>query len=233
MTNSPAGRTRASGRKIVDAEFARRFEQACDSHGQVPPLHNGRYAWVQRRLKEDFDEDISIETIRKYFSGEARPRPTKMAKLAQLLQVDESWLSLGIDQNLTPRERRLRNAMVDGAVNLVAGLIQMDGGVVAFPADDDVDAAESGVDLHTIIRGGKFDIHVTLGEVNEDGTWRFSAPAKFTAVVVLGLVRDGFNFRIFNIENEVIEAGRKRGLTVDVNVSLDQLNEIDSFRNRL
>jgi hypothetical protein len=48
---------------------------------------------------------------------------------------------MGIDPEFQPHERKLRNAMADGAVNLVAGFIQMDGAYPAFPEESDTPRA--------------------------------------------------------------------------------------------
>lgn len=225
----------APERVIRDPLFARRLEQACESHPHVPPLHSGRQTWIQRELLSRFNEEISVETVRKWLAGEARPIQARMGKLAQLLEVDVAWLSLGIDPALEPRERRARNAMADGAVNLVAGLIQMHGGHPAFPDEADTLAQKHNVDLHAIIRGGKYDIHVSLGE--EDGDrLRFTVPTTHEFVVVLGVVLRGFAVEIFEITPELIEAaGQRRGgsITVAVKPGDHGLRRIESFRSRL
>ncbi len=77
-----------------------------------------------------------------------------MTCLAKVLDVDEAWLSLGINPVESPTEKKVRNAVADGAVNYVAGLIQMAGGTIAFP-----DKSE-GYDLFTIINGRKHQIEI-------------------------------------------------------------------------
>lgn len=219
---------------IRDPDFAKRLDQACDGHSHVPPKHSGRLTWVQRELSGRFDEDVSVETVRKWFAGEAKPRPDKLAKIAQLLEVDVAWLSLGIDPSMAPRERKVRNAMVDGAVNLVAGLIQMDGGHPAFPVEGDKAAQKNHVDLHAIIKGAKYDLHISLGE--QDGkNVRFSVPTTYEAVVVLGVVKDGFNIQIVEIPAELIEAGERHGgsITVVMDEAVVKSRRVESFKTRL
>lgn len=232
MTTSTDKTPRKPPLKVIrDPEFAKRFEQACDANPLIPPKHKGRLVWVQENLAKRFDENVSIETVRKWFSGEAKPRPDKLAKLAQFLEVDHSWLSLGVTPDLQPREQKVRNAMADGAVNLVAGLIQMDGGHPAFPAN-----SESGsfVDMHAIIRGAKYDLHVALGE--DDGeALRFGVPNKSDSLIILGVVKTGFTVEIFEITQELIQAGTRHGGSIEVVVERgdERLREIDSFKNRL
>jgi transcriptional regulator with XRE-family HTH domain len=123
---------------IRDAGYAQRLALACDRSDQCPPLHQGRLVWVVAQLQERFGLDVTTETVRKWMHGEAKPRLDKNSKLAELLGVDPVWLYQGIDPNLSPREKKARNAMADGAVNLIAGFIQMDGGAVAFPEENGV-----------------------------------------------------------------------------------------------
>jgi len=224
----------APGKVIREPEFAKRLGQACEGHATIPPLHSGRLTWVKREMERRFATEISVETVRKWFSGEAKPRHDKLVSLAQLLEVDVGWLSLGLDPTLQPRERKLRNAMADGAVNVVAGLIQMDGGYPAFPEPADQVALDNHVDLHAIIKGAKYDLHISLGE--RDGVrMRFSVPSTYEAVVVLGVIKCGFAVEIFEIPAEVIAAGTRNGGSIDVDVAeVDcRLRKVESFEGRL
>lgn len=162
------------------------------------------------------------------------PRPDKLAKIAQLLEVDVAWLSLGVDHSLQPRERKVRNAMADGAVNVIAGLIQMDGGHPAFPESSDKDAQKNHVDLHAIIKGAKYDLHISLGEV-EGSNIRFAIPTTYDQVLVLGVVKRGFEIDVFEIPAESIEAGQRHGGSIEVVVAEADARQrrIESFKNRL
>jgi hypothetical protein len=224
---------------IREPEFAKRLIQACDAHNHVPPLHGGRLTWIARELLARYDEQTSVESVRKWFAGENKPRADKLSKLAQLLEVDEAWLSIGVDPEMTPRERVVRNAMADGAVNVIAGMIQMDGGYPAFPEGN---VADGIVDLHAIIRGGKYDIHVSHGEEVEGGL-RFVVPKTDESVVILGVIREGFAFRVYDLSPEVIAtyhqrnvgSAQQRGLAVEILVPKNDptLRRIDSFKQRL
>lgn len=214
----------APPRKIRSPEFAKRLESACDGNGLCPPMHKGRLTWVQRELSSRFKEDVSVETVRKWFAGEAQPRRDKTVMLAELLQVDVTWLEMGIDLDLAPRERKIRNATADGVVNLVAGLIQMDGGHPAFP-----DSAGP-VDLHAIIRGAKYDLRIAAA--NEAGV--FHVPVDYEGCIVLGVVKHGFSVEIYEIGDEMIERnGNRRGGSIEVAVSTKKLKRVESFRDRL
>lgn len=224
--------TEAATRTIRSPEFARRLEVAVDNYPHAPPLHRGRYSWLQEELKRRFDESVSIETCRKWFAGEARPRPDKVAKIAQLLGVDVGWLSTGVDPEISPRERKLRDAMVDGVVNVVAGIIQMDGGHPAFPDDNDQRAREDSIDLYAVIRGANYGFHVTLGTENKK-SFTFPVPAHAGTAFVLGVVKEGMSFKMYEITPEVIATGTRRGSSVVVDVDESDLIPITSFEDRL
>ena len=107
-------------RVIRDKAFAKRLEIACEGHPHCPTdQYRGKQKWLYEGLDSEFGVKVSAEAVRKWFSGESRPRPKVMSFIARLLEVDEAWLSLGITPDLTPREQKQRNAVADGAVNLV------------------------------------------------------------------------------------------------------------------
>jgi hypothetical protein len=212
-------------RIIRDPEFAKRITGACDSNPHCPPLHKGRLTWIQSELKRHFKQRVSVETVRKWFAGEAKARPDKVAMLAELLQVDVSWLSLGIDKGLAPRELRARGREIDGAVNIVAGLIEMDGGHAAFASDAE---QKRGIDLHAIIKGAKYDFHVA---VDEGGVFR--VPTKHEELVVLGVSKQALCVEIFEIPEDVIEQGANRGGIVEVDVTASGLKPVRGFTQRL
>jgi len=221
-------------RIIRDPEFASRLTSACDNHPDAPDKHDGRLRWLKDELAKR-GQLISPETARKWFAGESRPRPAKMGILAQTLEVDPAWLSMGIDPDLGPRERKVRNAMVDGAVNLVAGFIQMDGGHPAFPDDDDKRAKADNVDLYAVIKGASYAFNVCLG-TREEELLRFVVPSNYENVIVIGVLRDGFNVKLFEIPSELIaDKGHRRGGSVELLVSRDeeQMRWIESFTERL
>jgi len=216
---------------IRDAGYAQRLTLACDRSDHCPPLHQGRLVWIMNELGKQFDVDVTTETVRKWLHGEAKPRLDKNNKLAELLRVDPVWLYQGIDPALSPREKKARNAMADGAVNLIAGFIQMDGGSPAFPDEGDKRAARDNVDLYAIIKGGSYAIHVCLG-AEVDGAYHFPVPLNHEHVVVLGVIRDGFSVMVTELTAEIIaEHGGRRGGAIDV--VLPEIELIESFSRRL
>jgi len=189
-------------------DFAQRLQSAMKDHPHAPPGH-GRQRWLRDRIKERAEIDVSPEAVRKWFAGEARPRPDVMKKIAMSLEVDEAWLSLGISP---PEEARRRNAIADGAVNLVAGLIQMNGGHIAF-------GDGRGPDIHAIIAGKKVDIEVKMAR-ETDGSLQFTlSQAAVRADAVLGVVpaSRGLGAKLLWLTPDIIKQhGRRSGGYVEV-----------------
>lgn len=226
-----------AGDKVIrDAAFARRLEQACDGSPHCPPFNKGRLTWIADELGKSLGQKLSVQTVSRWMDGVSKPRHAKAIKLAQLLGVDSTWLYLGVEPELAPRERKVRNAMADGAVNVVAGLIQMDGGHPAFPEEGDARAAAAHIDLYAVIKGAQYAFHVTLG-IREDGGWRFAVPADHEGIVVLGVVREGLSFHLVELTGEMIEANGTPTGARTINVSLDRraidANGLEGFTARL
>ena len=84
------------------------------------------------QLKTETGLRVSPNTMSKWFSGQARPRPDNIRKIAQVLSIDEVWLSMG----KKPAEFRETDCShagnAWGVVLLVGGLIEMAGGRVTF-----------------------------------------------------------------------------------------------------
>lgn len=63
-----------------DAGFAHRLRKAVEGVKDIPDFGQGQQqTWLRERL------GVSAEAVRKWFSGEARPRPPMMKQLAALL----------------------------------------------------------------------------------------------------------------------------------------------------
>jgi transcriptional regulator with XRE-family HTH domain len=200
-----------NGRVIRDAAFAERLATASDGHPHIPTMNRGRLTWIQTQFAERFQIKISVESVRKWFSGEARPTPTKMNLLAQLLEVDEAWLSLGITPDMNPNEKKVRNAVVSGAVNLVAGFIQIGGGHPAFPAPNDKKGIDGLVDLYAVIKGAQYAFHVSLAQEVSKGVYRFVVPREYADVTVLGVVLTGpFRCDIVELTADLVRKHEER-----------------------
>ncbi len=187
-------------------DFVSRLNKACDEHPLVPEHGHGRQTWLRAKLQ------VSNEAVRKWFAGEARPRPGKMKMLARVLEVDEAWLSLGMSPDLSPKERRVRNATADGAVNVVTGLIQMNGGHCAFP--DPKDPRAGYVDLYAIVGGTQMAIHVCLALAldTKPESFRFMVPSEFEECTVIGVVQTGpLTQNFIQLRPDLIEKHGVRG----------------------
>jgi hypothetical protein len=227
---------RQNWKVIRSPEFAERLTRTADMNPNVPPMRSGRLTYIRDELskRNPGQAPISLESVRKWFSGEAMPHKDRVEHLAEILRVDAAWLMLGEEGQDTPQQRRARNAMVDGAVNVVAGLAQMDGAVVAFPEDDDRFALAQHIDLYAIIRGANYPLHVIVAEEQENGQLVFSVPTDLRNTVPIGVVRlEAFNFSVFEITDEAIELGTpgQRG-KIEVNARSQGVREITSFKER-
>ncbi len=219
--------------KPANPDIAQRMKQACDGNPNVPPPNYGRLGWLQQRFEEQ-GISISTETARRWFSGEVRPREKYMKVLAQILKVDYAWLSVGNAPALSEKQIFARNATASGAVNLVAGLIQMSGGTPAFP-----DNAPDGVDLHAIIKGGSYQIHVATAERTH--VWTFAIPTTALNCLIIGVLWIGeFSFRFLELDADAIEkVGKRKGGHFEVTAGDDlrsgdhMWQEIRTFSKRL
>lgn len=217
---------------IRHPEFADRLTRTADMNPNVPPMRSGRLTYVQSELHK-LGQDVSLESVRKWFSGEAMPHKDRAELLAQVLTADANWLLLGAEPGETPQARRTRNAMADGAVNVVAGLAQRDGAIISFPDPEDRYEMAQHVDLRAVIRGANYPLHVIVGE-EEGGKITFAVPTDLRNTVPLGVVwLEGFNVGVYEITDEAIELGT-RGTRGKILVDLHShgVREITSFKDR-
>lgn len=225
--------------KVLHPDFAERFQLACEGNPHVPPQHYGRLGWIVKQLEERHGIKTSAETIRRWSSGEARPRNSKMKALAELLQVDAAWLSMGNEVVDTPKARKLRDAEQDGAVNIVAGAIRMCGGSPAFPAASDKKATEDLIDLFAIIKGAQYAIHVTTAATSGDSL-TFAIPAKAkNAVVIAVVMSEGMNFSFFEMPwDQIEEVGQLKSGAFTFEIPLSKMGtvgarKIETFAERI
>jgi transcriptional regulator with XRE-family HTH domain len=173
---------------IRDKAFAKRLNAVCDASDQVPPYNYGRLTWFRDQMEQRFSEKVSVESVRKWFSGEVRPRPDKIKKLAQLLKVDEAWLAVGSTPELAPDEKRQRIIATNGGVNLLAGHLMIGGWTVAFPSPAENLRADTGVDVYGIHQGKQYFFSVPLGTAGKNGEVRFDVPNMYEGCVVVGVI---------------------------------------------
>lgn len=190
----------------MDKGFSQRINTACDQNPHIPPYGMGRQTWVKEKM------GVSHEAVRKWFLGQARPRPDKLTQLANVLECDEAWLALGKKGDLDPREKRARSLNIEGAVNAVTGLLQLNGANCAFPGEKD--PAASYVDVYAINRGVQLAIHVALGKQGPPGQFKFTIPKEYELCKVIGVVHARANrLHLINMDFDMITkyAQRKGG----------------------
>ena len=197
---------------VRDRAFAKRLHQAAENRPDVPPFGLGRQTWIKERM------GVSHEAVRKWLSGETRPRPAAMKNLSTLLGVDEAWLSLGVAPDVPQKQREARNAVADGAVNVFAGLIQMNGGHCAFPGPED--ERREFVDLYAIIRGSQFSVHVSLGHEISRDVFKFQIPKEYAQCSVVGAMhKSSMRVPFINMKPLMLDKHRiKRGQSFEVTI---------------
>lgn len=220
-----------SDAKVLHKEFAARLELACEANPHVPPQNYGRLGWIATNLEERFGVKVSVETVRRWCAGESRPRPDKLAILCNLLQADEAWLSLGTHATVSAKESKLRSAQADGAVNIVAGIVQATGGNPAFPTEDDSRAAEDLVDLYVIIGGKQFALHVVSGSDDGDVV-SFAVPTKAENTRVIGvIVQPGLALEFYALPWDTIkDMGAQKSGAYHITVGRELFDEIGIAR---
>jgi transcriptional regulator with XRE-family HTH domain len=209
--------------------FARRMEQACETNRNAPPLHHGRLGWVAGEMQRKFGKRVTIESVRRWFSGEAYPRIESIHYLAEIFGVDEAWLAIGSAPDLSPKERKIRTAEVSGAVSLLSSVIQMSGGHPAFPDEN----SGPNVDLHAVIKGAHYMFKVALA-TESSGKLHFSLPVDLENQIVVGVrMQSDHQFAFYEIEQDVIDTGERKGGYITLDVDPSELKEIKSFAERL
>lgn len=222
--------------KILHPEFAARLNGVANVNPAVPPIAYGRLGW----FSDEFAKrglNVSKEMVRKYLAGENRPKADRMTALAEILQTDEAWLALGKSPQVETKQTVIRNAQVSGAVNVVAGLIQMHGGAPAFPEDNDLASERQHIDLYTIIRGARYAIHVALADRDDTG-FRFPLPPGIGPdVLVLGLIQTSpLGFEIIELDPEGVAEHASRGVLkmgADYRSGGHEWRRVETFAKRL
>jgi len=157
-------------------EFKQRLITALDK-SDVPPHGKGQQVVVSKAL------GVSQEAVRNWLLGKARPRPEVMEELAKLLEVDNSWLSLGqsASGSMAPVKAEVRTDL-NAAVHYVVGLMGLAGKPPAF-------SDKPGTDLAVVSQGALAYYAVVPGTLTETGTCVADIPADIdeTATVVIAM----------------------------------------------
>lgn len=183
--------------------FAQRLAQACDDSTIVPEYGKGRQVSIAKRI------DVTQEAVRKWFSGDAVPRPDKMKELAEYLEVDQAWLALGINPEIDRNDKRKLRGALEGAVHLVTGMIMLEGGHCAFPVEKDPNSTR--IDIYAIMRGTQLAIHVSLAREVSEGHFALTVPRQHSDVRCVGVIPvSPGRFHLLNMTYDLIEKHKQR-----------------------
>jgi hypothetical protein len=216
-------------------DFAKRFVIACDDNPNVPEMNFGRLTWIATEFKKRFNVDVTSETVRKWKMGISRPHPhQKMVQLAEILRCEVAWLATGVSDGVDKKQAKVRHQVADGAVNVIAGLVQMAGSHPAFPLPEDQFAVENHIDLYAIIRGVQHAFHIATGEP-VDGDVQFLIPIEVKNAIVLGIIPEGgLKFSIVQIDLESAEKnGSRRGNMLSFMLKNVESKPVESFSVKL
>jgi len=120
----------------------------------------------------------------KWFAGEAKPRNDNVQKLAKVLSVDEVWLNLGRRPTQKARIVQEKATSASGAVLLVAGLVEMNGGRFSFPGEDDA------WDLSVNMGGTRFTALVQVANVRDEDTYTCVVPEPVGSSRILMVIQE-------------------------------------------
>jgi transcriptional regulator with XRE-family HTH domain len=189
--------------KPKDGVFKDRLNQACDDSKVVPAYGKGRQVVIAKRLK------VTQEAVRKWFAGEAMPKPGKMSELAEYLEVDEAWLALGITPEMGRDEKKKASRTSSGAVYIVTGMVMLDGGSVAWPGETDPRAEY--VDIYAIMHGTQTALHVCNGREMPGGKFELIVPRQYRDVRCVGFIyAGGGRCHILDLQTTLIERRKQR-----------------------
>ena len=166
-------------------------------------------------MEQQLGQNLSAELVSNWLRGELLPRPDKMRALAKVLKVDEVWLSLGAIPELSPEQKAERSIHAGGAVNFVAGLVQLGGGTIAFVEPNSLEFAYA--DFHAIVRGKPYLIKVSFGVLTNSQV-KFAIPNEHARIKLIALVKERHDkFQLYEIPSQVVsQHGDKQGGYVDV-----------------
>lgn len=182
-------------------EFSKRLAQACDDSQLIPPYGQGRQAFVAKRLK------VTQEAVRKWFSGDSRPKPKKMQQLAALLEADEAWLALGVKPEMDRREKRAHGEQSEGAVFFLFGLCTMAGATCAFPQN----SGDGPVDFYAIYKGVQYPIHVSVARETSKNVHEFYLPKGYGEVRCIGVIpMSHTRFHLVHLKHTLVDAHAQR-----------------------
>ncbi|KMW60097.1 hypothetical protein AIOL_000249 [Candidatus Rhodobacter oscarellae] len=121
----------------------------------------------------------------------SRPREDKIRALATTLRVDEVWLALARKPGETPAQKQANAVQAHGAVLLVAGPIEVKGGRVTFPSEEEA-TPHSWANLN----GAQFGVVAVAPQSRDGQTISFIIPEPIGPHRVLGVIAAGLSLSI-------------------------------------
>lgn len=183
--------------------FVARLKQACEESSYVPPPHKGRQQYLAEKL------GVAPEAVSKWFKAVSMPRPDKLERLSEILQVDQSWLAFGISPEMDRAERKAHSREVDGAVHLVMGMIMLAGGHCGVPSARDQRAAY--VDFYATVRGSVYPVHISLGRELSRDHFELLVPREYTDVRCIGVIgTNAGNYHFIDLPIAMIDEHKTR-----------------------
>lgn len=220
--------------QAINNAFAERVNLAAENNPNFPPKYQGQYKQVVVDMGKR-GQQVTLESVRKWFNGETLPTTDKMALLADVLGVDYAWLSGGDTEKKAAQARRTQSAQASASANILAGVIALDGGHPAFPQEDDPRIEREGVDLYAVIRGVNYAFQIAAGEV-VDGDLVFRVPANRGTVIVIGVLRrPGNTFEFYELDAETLVSGNRysQGMSEIVLPDDQSIRRIETFSQRI
>lgn len=179
------------------ADFGARLTETCDNTPGIPPLHQGRLTWFVREFQERYDYKVSKESVRRWFEGLARPRPSRFDHLCEILKVDPAWLGYGAVNSRVGASAPAAAINGDGAANILLGLLI--GSELPVAQSD-----EKGVDLAGIYRGRLSRI-VVRSPVDEGDEKRVYLPENFENSNLILVERSELSAHVFFVPRDALE----------------------------
>lgn len=217
---------------IEHSAFVRRLTMACDTNSQIPRLNHGRNKEIAVRMGS-LGDDVTEETVRKWFAGMTSPRRARMALLARVLGVDENWLATGAGaQGDRPVSRfdMPTNLAKDPAPPMATRVLppspaakHLAIGLVGISGAHITQIFERGpVHFKALIKGAEYAFHAIVGIPFGREHW-FSVPDGTSDTLILGVIPLGPAwFRMIELDRDGVDAvGERKGDEVRFAVDSD------------
>lgn len=184
-------------------DFKDRLNDACNKSSDIPEYGKGRQVTIANMV------GVSQEAVRKWLSGEGKPRSDTVKKLAKILDVEYIWLALGSDQDAVTSYRETSERQDAGLYAFVSFILNR-GSAWAFNKD-----GSNTCDL-TVIQNNDVFKYSVFSPINirDDGSMEFQFTRQSDAVIsVCACRRDGFDiaYNFVEVPEEVVAHHAQEG----------------------